>query len=137
MLTTLDSPVLERKPDTTSSNLSCPTSMQSVCLMVLTRIFLSAPFATASSGTRGLHKVADAKQERLGEPAGQALGQPRQAERIPCISDHVIERGPGVSDHAVVKPIPIETAGGTRTLHQEGVEFLGGTQLDDSGQIGR
>ena len=78
-----------------------------------------------------LHKVADAKQERLGEPAGQAIGQPRQAERVPGISDHVIERGPGVSDHAVVKPIPIETAGRTGTLHQEGVEFLGGTQLDD------
>ena len=72
-------------------------------------------------------------QERLGEPARQALGQLRQSERVPCISYYVIERGPGVSDHAVVKPVPIEGAGGTRTLHQEGVEFLGGTQLDDGG----
>ena len=78
-----------------------------------------------------LHKVADAKQERLCEPVGQALGQLRQSERVPCISYYVIERGSGVSDHVVVKPVPIETTGRTRTLHQEDVEFLGGTQLDD------
>ena len=80
-----------------------------------------------------LHKVTDAKQERLYEPAGQALGQPRQAEGVPCIRDHVVERGPGVSDHAVVKPVPIEETVPTGTLHQEGVEFFGGTQLDDGG----
>src|ERR1019366_298580 len=53
MLIILDSPIFIRKFDTTSSNLSCPTSMQSVCLMVLTRIFLSDSFAATSSGASG------------------------------------------------------------------------------------
>ena len=39
---------------TNSSNLSWPTSMQSVWRMVFTRIFLSLVLAAASRGTRGL-----------------------------------------------------------------------------------
>src|SRR5215831_5002622 len=53
MLMILGSPTFPRKLVTTSSNLSWPTSMQSVCLIVLTRILLSVSFAAASSGTRG------------------------------------------------------------------------------------
>src|ERR1019366_9420970 len=53
MLIMLDSPIFSRKLDTTSSNLSWPTSTQSVCLIVLMRIFLSVVLAATSSGTRG------------------------------------------------------------------------------------
>src|ERR1035437_5393686 len=53
MLITFDSPAFSRKLDTTSSNLSLPTSTQSVCLIVLTRIFLSVDLAAISSGTSG------------------------------------------------------------------------------------
>src|SRR5437763_14169735 len=47
------SPILTKKFEITSSNLSCPTSMQSVCLMVLTFIFLSLSLAATSRGARG------------------------------------------------------------------------------------
>src|SRR5260221_8203802 len=53
MLTIFGSPTLIRKLVTNSSNLSCPTSMQSVCLMVLTRILRSDSFAATSKGARG------------------------------------------------------------------------------------
>src|SRR6266850_5740422 len=53
ILTTFVSPTLLRKFETTSSNLSCPTSMQSVCLIVLTLIFLSDSFAVTSKGASG------------------------------------------------------------------------------------
>src|ERR1043166_5760823 len=49
MLTILASPVLAKKLLTTSSNLSCPTSMQSVWRMVLVRIFFSASLTAAES----------------------------------------------------------------------------------------
>src|SRR5258708_19621828 len=52
MLTMLSSPTLLKKLLTTSSNLSWPTSTQSVCRMVLVRIFLSASLAN-SSGASG------------------------------------------------------------------------------------
>src|SRR6266850_476414 len=48
------SPTFPRKFVTTSSNLSCPTSMQSVWRIVFTRIFLSVSLAVASSGGNGL-----------------------------------------------------------------------------------
>src|ERR1051325_1103629 len=53
MLIMLVSPTFARKLLTTSSNLSCPTSMQSVWRMVLVRIFLSDSFAATSSGALG------------------------------------------------------------------------------------
>src|SRR5437763_14964133 len=54
MLMILDSPTLRRKLVTTSSNRSWPTSMQSVCLMVLTRILRSDSLAATSKGANGL-----------------------------------------------------------------------------------
>src|SRR5579883_1166709 len=54
MLMIFGSPTLSRKLLTTSSNLSCPTSTQSVCLMVLTRILRSDSLAATSNGARGL-----------------------------------------------------------------------------------
>src|SRR5471030_376649 len=45
------SPISFRNSVTLSSNLSWPDSMQLACLMVRMRIFLSAPMATAASGT--------------------------------------------------------------------------------------
>src|SRR2546422_696020 len=49
----LDSPIFTKKFVTTSSNLSWPTSMQSVCFIVFTRIFLSVSLAATSRGARG------------------------------------------------------------------------------------
>src|SRR6516225_1907604 len=54
MLIMFGSPTFSRKLVTNSSNLSWPTSMQSVCLMVFTRIFRSDSLAATSSGARGL-----------------------------------------------------------------------------------
>src|ERR1051325_6049006 len=53
MLMMFDSPILARNALTNSSNLSWPTSMQSVWRIVLIRIFLSVPFAATSSGGNG------------------------------------------------------------------------------------
>src|SRR5215475_5918131 len=54
MLIMFVSPTLPRKLETNSSKRSWPTSMQSVCLIVLTRIFLSVSLAATSIGGNGL-----------------------------------------------------------------------------------
>src|SRR5262249_46635662 len=54
MLIMLASPTLPRKLETNSSKRSWPTSIQSVCLIVFTRIFLSVSFAATSIGGSGL-----------------------------------------------------------------------------------